>query len=168
MVAQEIAVTAPERIERLALICTSAGGAGGSSYPLHDLLDLDPKERLARSTLLLDTRFDDAWLADHPRDRAMIEFRDAQASVPRSTEQLRGERLQIEARSHHDVWDRLPRITCPTMVAGGRYDGIAPPANSEAIASRLPDAQLRLYEGGHLFVVQDPAALPDIVTFLSG
>jgi pimeloyl-ACP methyl ester carboxylesterase len=54
------------------------------------------------------------------------------------------------------------------MVAGGRYDGIAPPANSEAIASRLPDAQLRLYEGGHLFIVQDPAALPDIVTFLSG
>ena len=33
MVAQELAVTAPERVERLALMCTSPGGAGGSSYP---------------------------------------------------------------------------------------------------------------------------------------
>ena len=31
MVAQELAATAPERIARLALLCTSPGGAGGSS-----------------------------------------------------------------------------------------------------------------------------------------
>jgi pimeloyl-ACP methyl ester carboxylesterase len=43
MVAQELAVTAPHRVERLALLCTSAGGAGGSSYPLHELEDLDPR-----------------------------------------------------------------------------------------------------------------------------
>ena len=36
MVAQELAVTVPDRIERLALVCTSPGGAGGASYPLHD------------------------------------------------------------------------------------------------------------------------------------
>jgi pimeloyl-ACP methyl ester carboxylesterase len=34
MVAQEFAVTHPQRVERLALACTSAGGEGGSSYPL--------------------------------------------------------------------------------------------------------------------------------------
>jgi Predicted hydrolases or acyltransferases (alpha/beta hydrolase superfamily) len=39
MVAQEFAVTHPERVERLALACTSAGGDGGSSYPLHKLSD---------------------------------------------------------------------------------------------------------------------------------
>ena len=32
MVAQELAVTAPSRVERLALICTSPGGGGGSSF----------------------------------------------------------------------------------------------------------------------------------------
>src|SRR4051794_24334891 len=36
MVAQELAVTAPERVTRLVLACTSPGGAGGSSYPLHE------------------------------------------------------------------------------------------------------------------------------------
>ena len=64
--------------------------------------------------------------------------------------------------------DRLHRLTCPTLVAGGRYDGIAPPANSAAIAARIPGAELRLYDGGHLFFVQDPAALPEVFAFLAG
>ena len=66
MVAQEVAVTAPERVERLALVCTSAGGAGGSSYPLHELAGEDPETLAAVGTRLLDTRFDDEWLASHP------------------------------------------------------------------------------------------------------
>ncbi len=40
MVAQELAVTAPERVERLALCCTSPGGVGGASYPLQELAAL--------------------------------------------------------------------------------------------------------------------------------
>ena len=73
---------------------------------------------------------------------------------------------QVRARAGHDVWNRLARITCPTFVAGGRFDGIAPAVNSEAIASRVPKAELHLYEGGHLFFAQDPAALPEITAFL--
>ena len=78
----------------------------------------------------------------------------------------RGERGQMEARSHHDVWDRLHLVACPTLVAAGRYDGVAPPGNGEAIASRIPGAELRLYEGGHAFFVQDPTAGPEIIEFL--
>jgi 3-oxoadipate enol-lactonase len=44
----------------------------------------------------------------------------------------------------------------------GLYDGIAPVANSEAIAARIPGAELRTYEGGHLFIAQDPRAMADI------
>jgi pimeloyl-ACP methyl ester carboxylesterase len=64
------------------------------------------------------------------------------------------------------VWDRLGRISSPTFVGCGAYDGVAPRPNSEAIASRIPNAELHCYEGGHLFVVQDPRALPDITGFL--
>ena len=64
------------------------------------------------------------------------------------------------------MWDRLDRISCPTLVAAGRYDGIAPPANGEGIAGRIPGAELRLYEGGHAFFGQDPAALPEVLDFL--
>jgi 3-oxoadipate enol-lactonase len=52
------------------------------------------------------------------------------------------------------------------LVAYGRYDGIAPAQNSAAIASRIPGADLRGYEGGHLFLAQDAAAMPELVTFL--
>jgi 3-oxoadipate enol-lactonase len=66
------------------------------------------------------------------------------------------------------VWDRLPRITCPTLVVAGRHDGVAPVERAEAIASRIPGADLRVYEGGHVFFFQDPTATPQIVEFLAG
>jgi len=159
MVAQELAVTAPERVERLALLCTSPGGAGGSSFPLHDQ---------APSATVLDTRFTDDWLAGHPNDAALVAFLAQRVGAEQAPEVLRGERLQLEARSHHDVWDRLDRIGAPTMVAGGRYDGLAPFANSEAIAGRVAGAELHGYEGGHAFFVQDPQAFPDVLAFLLG
>jgi len=77
------------------------------------------------------------------------------------------EAAQLEARSHHDVIDRLPRITAPTLVASGRFDGIAPVANGEVIAAAIPGAELRVYDGGHVFMMQDPRATPEIIGFLA-
>ncbi len=55
----------------------------------------------------------------------------------------------------------------PTLVCAGRYDGIAPVENSQAIVSELPDTQLAVFDGGHLFLIQDPQAFPRILEFLS-
>ena len=167
MVAQELAVTAPERVDRLALACTSPGGAGGASYPLHELADLPADKRAALGARLLDTRFTPEWLAEHPIERSIAALMAARGAADKTVEQARGEAEQLEARRHHDVWDRLHRIDCPTLVACGRYDGIAPPSNSDAIATRIAGAELRTYGGGHAFFVQDPAALPDLVAFLA-
>jgi pimeloyl-ACP methyl ester carboxylesterase len=167
MVAQEFAVTWPERVERLALLCTSPGGAGGSSAPLHLLADMEPAERARTSLHHLDTRFDAEWLADHPFDRAIVEQMAARQQEGKSPERRRGDAMQLEARRHHDVWDRLPRIACPTLVTCGEFDGLAPPANSEAIASRVAGSELRRYQGGHMFVAQDRRAMPDVLAFLT-
>jgi 3-oxoadipate enol-lactonase len=167
MVAQEVAVTAPERIERLALMCTSSGGSGGSSYPLHELVDMDPVERAQLYRSLLDNRFTDEWFEAHPSDKALQAMMNASGTTQKSTDTLRGEWEQLQARRHHDAWDKLDRITCPTMVTAGRFDGIAPLANSVAIASRIPEATLRIYEGGHVFFLQDSRVIPDIGDFLS-
>ena len=167
MVAQEIAVTWPERIERLALLCTSSGGAGGTSYPLHELADLPADERVARGLELLDTRFTPEWLASHPDDQALVELLAGRMSTEPTADSERGERGQMQARSHHDVYDRLPKITCPTFVASGRYDGIAPLVNGEAIAAQIPGSELHVYEGGHMFVAQDRTAFPEILEFLA-
>lgn len=167
MVAQELAVTAPERVERLALLCTSPGGPDLASYPLHELRLLDRAEREALGASILDTRFTPEWLATHDDDRGLAELMAARGEASTKTaEQERGEVEQLEARRHHDVVDRLPRISCPTLVAAGRYDGIAPLANAEAIAARVPRAELRVYDGGHAFFVQDRAAFPDLLDFL--
>jgi 3-oxoadipate enol-lactonase len=167
MVAQELAVTSPGRLQRLALMCTSSGGAGGSSYPLHELAQLPPEQRITRSMQLVDTRFTPDWLAAHPRDRALLEQMAQRRSAEPTGAVARGVELQMEARASHDVFDRLSRITCPTLVASGRFDGIAPPENGEAIAAEISAAEVRLYDGGHAFFQQDPAALPDVIGALS-
>jgi 3-oxoadipate enol-lactonase len=168
MVAQELAVTAPERVERLALCCTSPGGIGGASYPLQEMAKLPAAERAVLGTQLLDTRFTPEYLATHPNDQGLAKMMAARrADSEKSADELRGESEQLQARAAHDVCDRLHLVTAPTLVACGRYDGIAPVANSEAIASRVPHADLRLYEGGHAFFAQDAKALPDILDFLA-
>ena len=166
MVAQEFAVTNPYRVERLVLACTSPGGAGGSSYPLHELGRRDNPEESVRMLSLLDTRFTPEYLAGHPADQALVSLFATRAPTAKSEEQWRGEREQLLARRDHDVMDRLPQITCPTLVASGRYDGIAPLANSEAIAGRIPNSELRVYQGGHVFFAQDPRAIPEMLDFL--
>jgi 3-oxoadipate enol-lactonase len=164
MVAQEFAVTNPQKVERLALVCTSSGGEGGSSYPLQDLLGIPVEDRAAAGLKLVDSRWGEDWFDDHPSDRAVAE-RFAPKGPPDPGDAA-AHQAQLEARAGHDVWDRLPSIACPTLVASGRYDGIAPVENGRAIASRIPAAEFRDYEGGHAFLLQDPAALPDVVTFL--
>ena len=162
MVAQEFAVTFPERLEKLVLLCTSAGGEAGMSYPLHDNIELSPEQRVARMRTVYDTRFTDEFLATDNFAAAMAKMLADREFVAKPDEVRRGEELQLEARRHHDVASRLGNITCPTLVMAGRYDGIAPVTNSEAIVARIPGSELRLYEGGHLFFAQDPRAMADI------
>ena len=163
MVAQELAVTYPERVNRMVLCCTSPGGDGGSSYPLHELAQLDRDQRADRSLSLSDTRFNDQWFLDHPED----EIYRRSTVVTSDAEKRRGELLQLEARRHHDVWDRLPNVTAEVLIASGTFDGIAPPANGQAIASRIPSSEYREYNGGHMFFIQDRQALRDIVDFFN-
>lgn len=164
MVAQELALRHPGRVRRLVLACTSAGGAGGASYPLHELVGRDATASLDLRLQLLDTRWDAAWQADNPEMVAMI----AQGFQLGGADDGPGEGplRQLEARRHHDTSARLGQIRCPTLVCGGRYDGLAPPANSEFLARAIPAAELAFFDGGHLFFMQDPDAMGVMLGFL--
>jgi 3-oxoadipate enol-lactonase len=164
MVAQELAVRHPERVRRLVLACTSAGGRGGASYPLHELVGLDVQAAAGKRLQLLDTRWDAAWRADNPEMVAM--FTDGFQLGGPDDGLGEGPLLQLEARRHHDTSARLERISCPTLVCAGRYDGLAPPANSEFLATKIPGAELVFFDGGHIFFMQDPAAMPTMLDFL--
>ncbi|WP_405771952.1 alpha/beta hydrolase [Streptomyces sp. NBC_00080] len=165
MVAQELAVTAPRRVERLALLCTSSGGAGGSSFPLHASADPGEGQRHGSPTPLDELPV--------PRAQAANRTKPGPGEVPpqlmpfRRPEQTTGAAWQLRARAGHDVFDRLPRVTCPTLVASGAQDVIAPAARGAAIAEQIPDTVFRVFEGGHLFFLQDPTALPAVTRFLA-
>lgn len=53
-------------------------------------------------------------------------------------------------------------------MCAGRYDGIAPLSNAEAIVEAMPNAELEVFEGGHAFMMQDPRAMTRIREFLLG
>ena len=102
------------------------------------------------------------WFVDHPED----EMYSRSAVFTSDAEKRRGELLQLEARRHHDVWDRLPNVTSEVLIASGTFDGIAPPDNGRAIASQIASSEFREYNGGHMFFIQDRRALTEIVEFL--
>jgi 3-oxoadipate enol-lactonase len=165
MVAQELTLRHPERVRRLVLACTSSGGSGGASYPLHEFLDADPERSLPERLEIMDTRWDAAWREANP-DLVRMMSEGFQTLSGEVSDGPNGLALQLQARRHHDTTGRLAQIRCLTLVCGGRYDGIAPPANSEFLARAIPGARLELFDGGHIFFLQDPSAFPSMLGFL--
>ncbi|MFC3077215.1 alpha/beta fold hydrolase [Phenylobacterium terrae] len=168
MVAQELALRHPGKVERLVLACTSPGGAGGASFPFHEIEHLKGEARARHLLPISDTRRDEAWAKAHPELYAQLIAQTAADPFADEPGRAMGAHRQLEARARHDTWDRLPDIAIPTLIAAGRYDGIALPQTQEKMAGRIPGAQLRWFEGGHLFMIQDRAAAPAIAAFLTG
>lgn len=168
MVAQEFVLRHPAKVERLVLACTSPGGAGGASYPFHTIEHVGREERARHMIPISDTRRDADWQRANPD--MYEQFVALAPSDPYENEAGRamGYHRQLEARSHHDTFDRLKRIECPVLIAAGRFDGIALPATQEKMAARIRGAKLQFFEGGHLFMIQDRSALPAMIAFLNG
>lgn len=171
MVAQHLALRHPGRVDRLVLACTSSGGDGGASFDLLSVADLarDDPERQRIVLPIMDTRNDPT--TDPPTYAPLFDvIAPIMTAPPRNADDPASEmgaRRQLEARAGHDTWDRLAEITRPTFVVGGRYDGQAPPENLERLTARLPDATMQLFDGGHMFLLQDPTAWPAIADFLA-
>ncbi|MHA7838849.1 MAG: alpha/beta fold hydrolase [bacterium] len=171
MVGQELALRHPDRVDRLVLACTSSGGAGGAAYPLHELQGLDETELLRRIMRLGDRRWAEGGPGRDPErfEKIVMLARGRQQAIGKDADPERakiGARRQMEARRAHDTWSRLPEIRSPTLLCGGRFDGISPPANMERMARRIPGARLELFEGGHLFLLEDRRAFPVLIDFL--
>lgn len=169
MVAQELALRHPDKVSRLVLCCTATGGDGGASYPLHEIPKMSPEEALRFRMPIMDSRRDAAWQADNPADVEKIIADGLALQTVGAGEPGRevGAQGQLEARAGHDTWDRIDRISVPTLVCGGKYDGQAEPAVVEKLAGKLPGARLEWFEGGHMFLAQDPRAYDVITGFLA-
>lgn len=167
MVAQELALRHPQRVRRLVLACTSPGGAGGASFPFHEIGHLTGEARAKHLTPFSDTRRNEAWANANPDAYGKLIAMSSIDPFAEEPGRREGAVRQLEARAEHDTWERLPQITVPTLIAGGRYDGIALPETQERLASQIPGAELRFFEGGHLFMIQDRNATPAMIEFLN-
>lgn len=166
MVAQELVLRHPARVKRLVLACTSPGGAGGASFPFHEIEHLKGEARARHLIPVSDTRRTDDWARAHPEAYAQLVEMGSRDPFADEPGHAMGAHRQLEARARHDTWDRLSQIRCPVMIAAGRYDGIALPETQEKMAARIPGATLRFFEGGHLFMIQDRTAVPAMAEFL--
>jgi pimeloyl-ACP methyl ester carboxylesterase len=137
MVAQEMALTHPDRVRTLVL----AGTHPGQAHAIEVADRTVPKGEPWRA--LYAAGFPEA----HPD--AVAEDRRAAAARPAHE---RGQRRQWEAMQRWDAFDRLQRIAVPTLVLHGSEDRVIAPGNAELLARRIPGAELQLLEGaGHVF-----------------
>jgi pimeloyl-ACP methyl ester carboxylesterase len=159
-VALEVAARAPERVVRLGLLDTGAGGAaeaeGAGRMRLVELAREDGMAAVARE-----------WLPPMlaPANRAnggMI------AGITEMLERCTPDNFALQQHALMARPDRtvlLPAIGCPTLVATGSEDAWAPPAQHRAMADALPAATLKIIEGaGHMAPVEAPEALTSILS----
>jgi pimeloyl-ACP methyl ester carboxylesterase len=163
MVAQELALAHPDRVDRLVLVATIPGGRLTAPMPL-------------KTAYLL------AWaplLASELRLRGFVN----QALGPRTLRRRPevAERLLANERAHpqseaawraqatagvlFDPGGGQRRLTQPTLVLQGTADQVVNPANAELLAGLIPDARLRYFDGaGHLLYWDEPKRFVRVVT----
>jgi 3-oxoadipate enol-lactonase len=127
---------------------------------------MDQDEAFAARMRLTDRRWDPD--ADEPIPGLGALYERIANRPELDADELAGLGRQMMARLGHDVVADLATITAPTLVCAGAHDDIAPVSNSEVIAARIPNAELRVFDGGHYFMVQDRTAYPAIIEFLQG
>jgi len=160
MIAQEFAVNYPERVRSLVLACTTPGGprsagyqammdAGGEALEAESLEALMTPERLQESMLLA---FTPEYMASP--GPAFQQMAVTTLQFPQTLEGMKGQLMGIRA---HDTFDRLSRITAPTLVMAGTEDTLVDAANSPLLAERIPNAELHMFPGlRHGFNVEKP------------
>ena len=165
MIAQELALKYPEKVNNLVLGCTNCGGERSvlpSQEVLQTLMDRSGGdeaifERMLNLTFPADYLEANPDLVEIARERFMrAPCTDANAV------------RQFTACLGHNTYDRLPEIKASTLVMTGTDDMLVPPENSRIIAEHIPGAKLVEYEGaGHLFSVQYCEAVTrDLIEFL--
>lgn len=166
-IAGELAISFPERVQRLVLV----SAAGLSTYA-------DPRTERALPTLRRVDRISaaaGAWLATHSDGTArrrrlreatlgLVVRHPDELPAALAAEQLRGAGkpgfLQaLSATIGYDIRARLPEIACPTLVVWGEDDRLISVRDAPLFAELIPDARLVVFaDTGHMAMLERPAA----------
>jgi len=157
MIAQEVAVAAPERVERLVLCCTTPGGADSVPMPevtirlFQEAASLEPEVALRRFVAnALGSRAPESLVDE------LFALRVANPPDPA------GWQAQAAAGTTFPGVDGT--IAAPTLILQGTDDNVVDQGNAEVLARRIAGARVELFAGsGHLFFWEQPDAFVRIV-----
>jgi pimeloyl-ACP methyl ester carboxylesterase len=145
-IAQEFVRQFPDRVDRLLLCATMAGGLSATyadasvSSVMRDLDGLSPEQAARR---IWKVTYAPGYLEQH---RALAEDqmrREIALPTP-----LHAADLQFQAFAEFDGSQALTTIRCPTLVLTGDLDELIPPKNSLMMAKCIPSAKLVVIHGG--------------------
>jgi pimeloyl-ACP methyl ester carboxylesterase len=166
MIAQELALRHPARVQSLQLHCTLGRIDAYGTLLVESLLRVrarEDREEWARAML--------PWVICRKTVRERPEF--VQLMLQRSLDNpyptsYTGLRRQAEAIGGHDTLDRLAAIRVPTLVTLGAEDILVPPAFSREVHARIPGAELAVIaDAGHVHFLEQPDAFNmAMLTFL--
>jgi 3-oxoadipate enol-lactonase len=160
-IAQEMALTYPGRVRRLALFATWAR-LDARVRSLTELCGelagkLDPA---TYQRVILPWVFSRTFFEKPGAIEQIIALWLTPPSPPTPEVLRRQSRAALAA----DTSARAGAIRCPTLVLVGDEDILTPPRLSEELARLIPDAQLKMVAGGsHNFIVEMPAAATAIL-----
>jgi 3-oxoadipate enol-lactonase len=162
MVAQEVAISWPERVDRLVLACTTPGGPTAFPLPERTLALIAEAPALAPEVAL--RRFVENAVAEETvRDRPELVDRIYAKRLEFPPDPL-GWQAQAAAGTTHDAFDRLGEIRAPTLILHGTDDGVVDPRNAELLAREIADSRVAMFPGaGHLFFWEQPERFLQVV-----
>jgi 3-oxoadipate enol-lactonase len=157
MVGMWLAINAPERIDRLVLLCTAPYLPPASSWRERAATVREAGTPEVVADAVLGRWFTPAYAGAHPdvvaRYRTMICGIDPE-----------GYAGCCEAIAAMDLRAGLADITAPTLVISGRQDPSIPAEHGEAIAAAVPGARFELLDpGAHLASVERADAVTPLI-----
>jgi pimeloyl-ACP methyl ester carboxylesterase len=163
LIAQEFALSFPERLRKLILVATTAGGA---RVVLPDMEVMQffsqlgvrpPEENLEKGLPFV---FTPRFIREHPEEieelrRWMLE---REPVPPEAT------LAQLAAIAGFNAEARVSEIQHPTLVIGCSDDRVMPVENSKFLVERIPNAKLVVLKGcGHLCPIEKAQEFNEIV-----
>ena len=150
MIAQELAVAAPERVDKLVLCCTTPGGPSTVPMPEVTVQLFAEAQTLAPEIAL--RRFVENALGEDPPAGLVDELLARRVANPPDPAGW-----QAQAAAGIGFQGVEGQIAAPTLVLGGTADNVVDHRNAEVLARRIPGARVELLAGaGHLFFWEQP------------
>jgi 3-oxoadipate enol-lactonase len=157
MVGMWLAANAPERIQRLILLCTSARLPPPAAYRDRAAAVRAAGTPEVVADAVLARWLTPAWAQENPGPAAGLRAMFSQVSAE-------GYAGCCEAIAALDLRAELERITARTVVVAGAEDPATPPKHAELIAAAIPGARLVVLErAAHLASVERADAVTDLI-----